>query len=211
MNDVILKGLKALKEHKFSTSLPFFIVRARKLDSFVDRSDVNRNVNYLVHEGDVFETFKDFSCGNNQWKFKKFDELVKEYIRKLIDSNGNEHLDENYSNVAKDNSSKEHEHVGEEQREQLERSLIEIEENKNRIHKRIEETEELLHLKPEENKDYKNQIKVLHKKFDLLEKIMNLVASKFDNSTLHKNRPERKWYKVEIPKKGIYINEKRRN
>ena len=123
MNDVILKGLKAMKGHKFNTSLTFFIVRARKLDRFVDRSDINRNANYLVHEGDVFETFKDFSCGYNQWKLKKFDELVKKYKRKLIDSNGNEHFDENDSNVEEDNSSKEHEYVGEEQREQLERSL----------------------------------------------------------------------------------------
>ena len=210
MNDVILKGLKAMKGHKFNTSLPFFIVRARKLDRFVDRSDINRNANYLVHEGDVFETFKDFSCGYNQLKLKKFDELVKEYKRKLIDNNGNEHFDENDSNVAEDNSSKEHEYVGEEQREQLERSLKEIEKNKDRISKRIEETKEFLYLKSENNKDYENQIKVLQKQFDLLERIMNLVASKIDNSTLHKNKPEIKVIQSgDFEERNIYFNEKR--
>ena len=90
MADVIRNGFKIMKNHRFNTSLPFFILRARKLDNFVDRNDINRIKDFLTYKGDVFKIYKDFGSCYDQFKVEKFNKIVKECKINLIANNAKE-------------------------------------------------------------------------------------------------------------------------
>ena len=194
MADVIRNGFKIMKNHRFNTSLPFFILRARKLNNFVDRNDINRRAGFLTYKGDVFEVYKDFGSCYDQFKVEQFNEIVKEYKMKLIANNGKEFLDESVASIEDKIGPIKYAYDTDKRIVLLKKAYKQISEASDGVKSKIFKTEEALYSKSKEWNNSKTHLTLLQKQSELLKRVINLLNSKIKDLDLHQNKQHGEGY-----------------
>ena len=193
MRNAIDNGIKSINEHRFETTLPFYIQRAKKLDYLMDMSEINKRKDVFLFEDNIYEVYNDFGADYPKELFIKYRAMLDELKLKRIENPSE--ISQNNENSDMERSSPPKKFIYDENERMmlLDQACTQIENEKATIKKEIDKTKKLIRKSndAEEVKEISKNLDLLKKQSKLLDDINNEIIQREKNFKYYKSEQER--------------------